>query len=114
MNYNDYHNKFEEYISFVERNMYIFEVVRPGICSHFIFMYKEESLIDLYNKILFHYGCRNISNLYYYTPHGELCRINPYPNHSIIDFIRVCSQENNRPIQVVHTNPNVYRIFFDE
>jgi hypothetical protein len=113
MNYNEYHDKFEEYILFVERNMHIFEVFRPGICSKFIFMYKEESIVDLFNKIIFHYDCRNIRQLYYYSQTGTLHRIDNYSNENITDFI-INSQENNVPIQIVYRNPTVYRIFFEE
>lgn len=114
MNSNQYHQKFEEYILFAQQYMYIFEVVRPGICSTLVFMYKEETIIDLFNKIFFHYGCKSIRQLYYYSTLGEMKRIDTYPNISIRDFIRIAAQDHNAPVEIVHSNPNVYRVFFEE
>lgn len=116
MNNNQYHEKVEEFMHFAENNMYIFDVIQENRCSHLIFMYKEETIVDLYNKILFRFGCRDIKGVYYYSQYGERIRINYRPSLSLVDFMQRGAIENDASLEMVssHPNPPVYRIFFEE
>ncbi len=116
MNNNEYHEKLQEYIHFAQTHMYIFEVIGPDASRSFVFMYKEETIVDLYNKILFHFGCRDIKALYYYSQSGENIRLNHRPTITLVDFIQRVAVENNAMLETIsnHPNPPVYRLFFEE
>lgn len=116
MNNNQYHEKLQEYIQFAENHMYIFDVIQDNRSSHLIFMYKEENIVDLYNKILFRFGCRDIKALYYYAETGERVRINYRPTLSLIDLIQRVAPASNRALEIISTQPTppVYRLFFEE
>jgi hypothetical protein len=60
----DFHKKLNEYIIESPGRMYIFEVTKLCGYSTFVFMYKDETLLDLYNRISHHFGCRDIKGLY--------------------------------------------------
>lgn len=116
MNNNQYHEKLEEYIGFAEKNMYIFQVIYSDTRSSFIFMYKQETIVDLYNKILFHIGCDDIKGICYYTQSGECMRLNYRPTLSLVDLIQRVAPENNADLEVISSppNPKVYRLFLEE
>lgn len=116
MNNNQYHDKLQEHIHFAETNMYIFEVIQENICSHLIFMYKEETIVDLYNRIFFRFGCRDIKAIYYYAETGERVRLIHRPTLAIIDLIETVAPANNQALEVISRQPNppIYRLFFEE
>ena len=60
----DFHKKLNEYIIESPGRMYIFEVTKLCGYSTFVFMYKDETLLDLYNRISHHFGCQDIKGLY--------------------------------------------------
>lgn len=116
MNNNQYHEKLKEYIDFAENYMYIFEVIQEDRSSHLIFMHKEETIVDLYNKISFRFGSRDIRGLYYYAETGQRVRLIHRPTLTLIDLIQRIAPENNARLEVVSTRntPPVYRLFFEE
>ena len=61
---NDFHKKLNEYIIESPGRMYTFEITKFCGYSTFIFMYKEETMLDLYNRISHHFGCHDIKGLY--------------------------------------------------
>lgn len=59
-----FHKKLNEYILESPGRMYIFEITKFCGYSTFIFMYKDETMLDLYNRISHHFGCNDIKGLY--------------------------------------------------
>jgi hypothetical protein len=59
-----FHGKLNEYIIEAPGRMYIFEVTKLCGYSTFIFMYKDETMVDLYNRVSHHFGCKDIKWLY--------------------------------------------------
>ena len=59
-----FHGKLNEYIIESPGRMYIFEITKLCGYSTFVFMYKDETIVDLYNRISHHFGCRDIKGLY--------------------------------------------------
>lgn len=116
MNNNEYHRKIEEYIHFAEKSMYIFQILYTDRRSSFIFMYKQETIFDLYNKISFHFGCNDIKNIFYYTQSGQRMRLNYRPTLQLVDLINRVAPENDATLEVVSAppNPSVYRLFLEE
>jgi hypothetical protein len=61
---NDYNRKLNEYIMESSGRMYIFEITKLCGYSTLIFIYKDETLLDLYNRVSHHFGCNDIKGLY--------------------------------------------------
>ena len=59
-----FHGKLNEYIIEAPGRMYIFEITKLCGYSTFIFMYKDETIFDLFNRVSHHFGCRDIKGLY--------------------------------------------------
>lgn len=59
-----FHKKLNEYIIESPGRMYIFEITKFCGYSTIIFMYKDETMLDLYNRISHHFGCNDIKGLY--------------------------------------------------
>ena len=59
-----FHKKLNEYIIESPGRMYIFEITKFCGYSTIIFMYKDETMLDLYNRISHHFSCNDIKGLY--------------------------------------------------
>ena len=59
-----FHKKLNEYLIESPGRMYIFEITKFCGYSTFIFMYKDETMLDLYNRISHHFSCNDIKGLY--------------------------------------------------
>ena len=59
-----FHKKLNEYLIETPGRMYIFEITKFCGYSTFIFMYKDETMLDLYNRISHHFSCNDIKGLY--------------------------------------------------
>jgi len=64
MDTNDYYKRVYEYNTEVQARMYIFEITKFCGYSTLVYMYKDETMSDLYNRISYHFGCKNIKGLY--------------------------------------------------
>ncbi len=64
MDINDYYKRVYEYNTEVPARMYIFEITKFCGYSTLVYMYKDETMADLYNRISYHFGCKNIKGLY--------------------------------------------------
>ena len=112
---NQYQDKLDEYISNITELMFIFEVTKCGGYSTFVSIYKEETLLDLYSRIINHFQITEIKELYFYSPDGERIRI-PISKSSISQFIRTNTTGNSIkliPIYPTHM-PIVYRLYLDD
>lgn len=113
---NHYQNKYDEFITNIQNNMYTFEVTKCCGYSTFITIYKTQTLIDLYSTIIHHFGNNmNITDLYFYTPLNERITI-PITNKTISEFLTphiVCNPSRLIPIYPL-PKPVIYRLFLDD
>jgi hypothetical protein len=61
---NTYNRKLNEYILESTGRTYTFEITKLCGYSTLIFMYKDETLLDLYNRVSHHFGSHDIKGLY--------------------------------------------------
>ena len=64
MDTNDYYKRVYEYNTEAPSRMYIFEITKFCGYSTLAYMYTDETMADLYNRISYHFGCKNIKGLY--------------------------------------------------
>ena len=60
----DYTSKMLQYTSSIPNNKYIFEITKLCGYSEFIFINKDESVLDLYKAISHQFECRDIKSLF--------------------------------------------------
>ena len=63
-NPNDFNKKIYEFNTELPGRMYIFEITKFCGYSTFIYMYKDETINDLYNRVSHHFSCKDIKGLY--------------------------------------------------
>ena len=63
-NSNDFNKKMNEFNAELPGRMYIFEITKFCGYSTFIYMYKDETITDLYTRVSHHFCCKNIKGLY--------------------------------------------------
>ena len=63
-NSNDFYKRFNEYNTELPGRMYIFEITKFCGYSTFVYMYKDETISDLYNRVSQHFCCKSIKGLY--------------------------------------------------
>ncbi len=61
---NEFNKRLNEYILEVPGRMYIFEITKFCGYSTFVYMYKDETIADLYHRVSYHFSCKNIKGLY--------------------------------------------------
>lgn len=114
MSHNDYHNKWEEYITNVPIYMYIFEVEYRHVGTNFVLLYKEETLSDLYSKVCYSFGC-NVKKLLFYSPQGEQIIIPSTPRIKLSNYIYEYETKRNA-LRSLYDLPSqlVYKIYLEE
>ena len=60
----NFNKKFYEFNTELPGRMYIFEITKFCGYSTFIYMYKDETINDLYNRVSHHFSCKDIKGLY--------------------------------------------------
>ena len=63
-NSNDFNKKMNEFNAELPGRMYIFEITKFCGYSTFIYMYKDETITDLYTRVSHHFHCKDIKGLY--------------------------------------------------
>ena len=63
-NSNDFNKKVNEFNTELPGRMYIFEITKFCGYSTFVYMYKDETITDLYNRVSHHFHCKDIKGLY--------------------------------------------------
>ena len=63
-NPNNFNKKFNEFNTELPGRMYIFEITKFCGYSTFIYMYKDETITDLYTRVSHHFSCNDIKGLY--------------------------------------------------
>jgi len=138
-----FHKKLNEYIIESPGRMYIFEITKLCGYSTFIFMYKDETIVDLYNRISHHFGCRDIKGLYidsylnknsnnddsnknkkekehnHNCSHAKVDKLIPIPVSSLVtvrEFVFNNTAKDPRNLEPIYAIPFpvVYRIYLDD
>ena len=133
-----FHKKLNEYIIEAPGRMYIVEITKLCGYSTFIFMYKDVTLLELYNRVSHHFGCRDIKGLYidsclninnhknnqsqrhnHDCHHTKLEQLIPIPFSgmtTIREFVFNNTAREPRNMEPVYSMPFpvVYRIYFDD
>ena len=63
-NPNDFNKKIYEFNAELPGRMYIFEITKFCGYSTFVYMYKDETVTDLYTRVSHHFQCKDIKGLY--------------------------------------------------
>ena len=113
----DYTKKMDQYTSSIPNNKYIFEITKLCGYSEFIFINKDESVLDLYKAISHQFECRDIKSLFLASG------INRYsiPLTNILSLRKFITDAQKDgmlrqfiiPVYQLPT-PVVYRIYFDD
>ena len=138
-----FHGKLNEYIIESPGRMYIFEITKLCGYSTFVFMYKDETIVDLYNRISHHFGCRDIKGLYidsylnknsnnddsnknkkekehnHNCSHVKVDKLIPIPVSSLVtvrEFVFNNTAKEPRNLEPIYAIPFpvVYRIYLDD
>ena len=105
-----------EYMRDLSGKMFTFEVTKCCGYSTFVCMYKDETMIDLYNRVSHHFCLHYINKLFYRTPAGEDISIPISGLVTIRSFINdniCCSPAKIAPIYDL-PHPVVYKIYLDD
>ena len=114
---NLYHDKLNSYITEIPGKMYTFEVTKCCNYSTLVHMYKDETLIDLYNRVSHHFALGDIKKLFIKIPNNDddvtipltgLKTIRSFINDNIC-----CNPPKMVPIYSLPA-PVVYRIYLDD
>ena len=113
----DYTGKMLEYTSSIPNNKYIFEITKLCGYSEFIFINKDESVLDLYKAISHQFECRDIKSLF--LANGVNRYSIPLTNIlSLRKFITDAQKDGNLRQFIIPVYqlpaPVVYRIYFDD
>ena len=112
---NKYDGLLASYIREIPGRMFIFEVTKCCYYSTFVLMYKDESTIELYNRVSQHFGTKVVS---LYIMGDDNNRI-PVPLNSFMsikEFVYKHIDANQRNLKPIYDMPLpvVYRIFYDD
>ena len=61
---NIYNKKINDFLNEIPGRIYVFEITKFCGYSTFIFMYKDETLLDLWSRVSHHFSCNDIKGLY--------------------------------------------------
>ena len=131
-----FYNRLNEFNVETPGRMYILEVTKLCGYSTFVYMYKDETLLDLYNRVSHHFGCKDIKGLYIdnlisgcnlgnHVNSNNCCSITsnnkyiPIPISSLTtirSFIFDNSSKEPRNLKPIYSLPLpvVYRIYLDD
>uniref|UniRef100_A0A6C0KQD7 Uncharacterized protein n=1 Tax=viral metagenome TaxID=1070528 RepID=A0A6C0KQD7_9ZZZZ len=112
---NKYHEKINNYVNNNNNNMYIFEVSKCCGYSEFVPVYKNDKIIDLFSKIMNHFNCNEIKDLFFYTHVGVYIRIS-ISNKTINEFVMENTKCNPPKLVELYplNNVKVYNLFLDD
>jgi hypothetical protein len=107
---NSFEQKMNHFTKHLDNSRYIIEISKFCGYSEFVLVYKEQSLIDLYKIVSYHFQCDDIKGLY--LSDNKTLRIPITQKINIRDFI-IKNQENIRPIYPL-PYPVVYKFYIDD
>ena len=112
----NYNNKLNEYINYFPGKMFLFEVTKCCNYSTFVFMYKDETLSDLYKRVSYHFECKDVMSLYIINDANERITVPISALTKIKDYIISNTSgisKNMKPIYPLPL-PVVYRIYIND
>lgn len=110
---NTFQDKLDEYIRNMTNLMYTFEVTKSCGYSTFITIYKEETLVDLYAKVIDHFILADLKELFFYSPSGERIRV-PLSKQNVSNFVSLNKLGNANNLVPIYSLPRpvIYRLYF--
>ena len=110
-----YNQLLDNYIKEIPGKMFIFELTKCCGYSTFIFMYRDERLIDLYERVS-HHMLYNVISLYILKSDNSRLVIPLDSRKTIRQFIYEQIDLNNRNLMPIYELPTpvVYRIYYDD
>jgi len=115
MSSDQYQDKLSQYIQCMQNFMYTFEITKCCGYSTFITIYKDETILDLYAKIVLHFGGMPIKELFFVSEEGHKHHILPSYKR-VYEFVKenvVCTPRRLLPHYQV-PNPIVYKLYVDD
>ena len=112
---NAFQDKLDEHIRNMTTLMFTFEVTKCCGYSTFITIYKEKTLLNLYEQIMDHFQILEIKELFFYAPSGERIRI-PISKQTVYQFVQTCITGNSVNLVPIYALPRqvVYRLYLDD
>lgn len=112
---NSYLNRLEEHIHNMTNLMYTFEVTKCCGYSTFITIYKDETLLDLYAKVIQHFTLDDLKELFFYAPSGERIRV-PLSKQSVSKYVQSLVTGNSINLAPIYALPRpvIYRLYLRE
>lgn len=112
---NKYNNLLSSHIKEIPGKMITFEITKCCDYSSFIFLYKEDKLIDLYFQVAKHFGCKDIINLFIFGNDGSRINLPLNSSTTLKEFV-LDTRINNPTFKPIYDVPLpvVYRIYLDD
>ena len=114
---NKYQDRLDEHIRDMTNVMFTFEITKACGYSTFVTVYKENTLIDLYIKVIEHFTLNDLKELFFYSPTSERIRI-PLSKQTISEFIKKHTNGLNNSVNLVPIyalpRPVIYRLYLHE
>lgn len=115
---NIYQTKYDEFIHNLTQRMFIFEVTKHCGYSTFVSIYKSQTLLELYNNVVHHFGSsdRDIGILYFISDNNQQRIRIPLSCQTVADFVSsniTCNPTNLTPIYK-YPLPVIYRLYLDD
>jgi len=114
---NIYNTKLDDYLREMPSKMFSFEVTKSCNYSTFIFMYKNETLFDLYNRVSHHFDLNHNIKLFFRIPHHDDDIIIPNtPLQTVRTLLNEYITSSPPRISPIYDMPLpiVYRIYLDD
>jgi predicted nucleic-acid-binding Zn-ribbon protein len=112
---NLYQDKYNEFINNIHQQMFTFELTKNCGYSAFITVYKNQTLMELYNNIVQHFENIQIKELYFISPEREKVIV-PFSKQVVSNFVRANVMCNPCKLTSIYNEPNpiVYRLYIDD
>lgn len=112
---NTFQDRLDEYINNMARLMFTFEITKCCGYSTFITIYKEKTLLNLYEQVIDHFQISEIKELFFYAPSGERIRI-PISKQTVYQFVQAYINGNSVKLEPIYPLPRpvVYRLYLDD
>jgi hypothetical protein len=112
---NIYQTKYDEFQNNLKQRMFLFEVTKHCGYSTFVPIYKTQTLLDLYNNVIHHFGS-DMGTLYFLSASNQEHIRVPLSYQTVADF--VSSNITTNPVRLVpvynYPSPVIYRLYLDD
>jgi hypothetical protein len=114
---NIYQTKYNEFQSNLTERMFLFEVTKHCGYSTFVPVYKTQTLLDLYNNVIHHFGSDvGVGTLYFLSAYNQDHIRVPLSHQKVQDF--VSSNITSDPVTLTpiynYPCPVIYRLYLDD